>query len=564
MPQVHSRCGHQLGVLTLALGLATAGAPEGLAQGAPRPLLPQTAPAGGLGAPEGEGAPPSPVEPAIRAAPVEAPTVGQAGVLGAVPGIDESAWRASDPELAAVLLARLGPPGPYPTFRRLTRALLLAPGPPGPAGDALFRVRVERLLALGEPAAALQLLTQAPGGVDGALTTLRLRAALAADDDDATCRMEAEPTLAADLLAETRVFCRLVGGDAAAAALMLDALGESDTAVDPAFRELAWALASGGAAELEALPKTADPLALALLTRAPIKAADTWLGEATPPVLAALARNPTLPPGQRLRAAEAAAEAGLVTAEQVRSVALTLPPREGDVLAAIERGLDASVRGRVVQALENEALPLPRAALLHAAFRAAGPGPSRVVWAGVLAPYAEALAPERTLAWAADALVPILLAEGETARAREWLALLTATTRPSPAEQAALAALLPYRGLLGTAGEFEALEDRDDLLALIDGVGGDLPPAVWRRALGREREGAPTPLPALAVWRGLDAAVAAGRRAEALGYLLLLLDGTPEAAAPPALRAALRALGQLGFEDEALALAAATAVGLGL
>ncbi|HET6470060.1 MAG TPA: hypothetical protein VFG43_16925, partial [Geminicoccaceae bacterium] len=206
-----------------------------------------------------------------------------------------------------------------------------------------------------------------------------------------------------------------------------------------------------------------------------------------------------------------------------------------------------------------------RAALLHAAFRAAPAGAARLVWAGVLLPDALALPPERALAWAADALVPILLAAGESERAGEWLALLAEAARPTAAELAAADALLPYRALLGRldATAIEALAGEEALLALIDGLGVAVPAGSWLRAL-EARPAAPTrPAPPLAVWRGLERAVADGRRGEALAWLLLLLDGAPEAASPPALASALRALGALGLEREALALAAATAVAQG-
>lgn len=100
-------------------------------------------------------------------------------------------------------------------------------------------------------------------------------------------------------------------------------------------------------------------------------------------------------------------------------------------------------------------------------------------------------------------------------------------------------------------------------LALADGLGLDVPESIWTELYGVAA--APQePAPDLLLWRGFEVARAAGQRGAMLLYVLLLLDGRPEAAAPITLRRSLDALNELGLDDAARALAAGTGGALGL
>ena len=99
--------------------------------------------------------------------------------------------------------------------------------------------------------------------------------------------------------------------------------------------------------------------------------------------------------------------------------------------------------------------------------------------------------------------------------------------------------------------------------ALVDGLGVVIPDAVWSE-LGRSPMPDAGPAPKLALWRGFEVANLEEQRGAVLLFVLLLLDGRPEAAAPVTLRRSLDALVGLGLERDARALAAGTGGALGL
>ena len=107
-------------------------------------------------------------------------------------------------------------------------------------------------------------------------------------------------------------------------------------------------------------------------------------------------------------------------------------------------------------------------------------------------------------------------------------------------------------------------EQRARWAALVDGLGMAIPDTVWnelRQTVGAE-PGSP---PSLFLWRGFELARTCRSSGEpSLLFVLLLLDGRPEAAAPVTLRRALDALLALGLERDARALAAGTGGALGL
>ncbi len=104
-------------------------------------------------------------------------------------------------------------------------------------------------------------------------------------------------------------------------------------------------------------------------------------------------------------------------------------------------------------------------------------------------------------------------------------------------------------------------EQRTRWAALVDGLGVTIPETVWSQ-LAQAPD--PGPAPKLALWQGFEAARLQEQRGAILLYVLLLLDGRPEAAAPVTLRRSLDALVALGLERDARALAAGTGGALGL
>jgi hypothetical protein len=103
----------------------------------------------------------------------------------------------------------------------------------------------------------------------------------------------------------------------------------------------------------------------------------------------------------------------------------------------------------------------------------------------------------------------------------------------------------------------EAAAER--LFALLEGVGAPLGPGAWRALLTgyHQRQQA---APATVLWRGLEQAAAERRVGDTVLFVLQMLNGRPEAAHPEVLVACLRALGRVGLDRDARAIAVATAL----
>ena len=140
-------------------------------------------------------------------------------------------------------------------------------------------------------------------------------------------------------------------------------------------------------------------------------------------------------------------------------------------------------------------------------------------------------------------------------------AAVVAPARPGPSIRSELNGVAPANWAAAAAAV--PPEQRARWAALVDGLGMAIPDTVWnelRQTVGSE-PGSP---PSLFLWRGFELANLQEQRGTTLLFVLLLLDGRPEAAAPVTLRRTLDALLALGLERDARALAAGTGGALGL
>lgn len=416
---------------SLALGLLLIGAPA-VADEAPRSLFPSTLPPAAAPPPQ-----PIPIAP-IKVEDLAAPTLSALGLPAAETLLGGPLWANSAPPGLELLLARLPTATADPTLLTLQRGLLTAPGP-ADAPPELLLARVDRLLAMAEPAAAQQLLELVPDGAAGPeVTVRRLWAALAAGQTQPACEAARAQAALTPPWPAARIVCAALAHDPAAVQLDLDLLESRGETIDSTLAGLARAAAAGERFTLPpALPN--DALLLPLLRTVQLDVDPGTVAALPMPARRALAENPGLP------AAARAAAGG--------------PPRPGP-----------SVRPEF-----------------------AGNAPTD--WAGAMAS------------------VP-------AAQRARWL-------------------------------------------ALTDGLGVAVPDPVWDE-LYRTDPADPGPAPDLALWRGFELARVGEQRGGMLLYVLLLLDGRPEAAAPVTLRRALDALVELGLAEQARALAAGTGGALGL
>ncbi len=407
------------------------------AQQPPRPLFPTPAPVTAP-APATTSTPVAPEAP-IAVEPLAAPTLASLGLAGAEAELGGPLWTHGAPEALPALLGRLPTQIDDPILTGLQRALLTAPGPAVDASAELFLLRVDRLLAMAEPTAALDLLALVPEGPPKPeIEARRLQARFALGQVEPGCASAQAAESAVSPWPQARIVCAALAGDAAAVQLGLDLLDARGEATDAVLAELAHAIVGGDRVTLRP-PVPDDPLLLPLLRRTVIDVDSAAVTRLPMPVRRALADNPNLASATRAAAAGA-----------------------------------------------------PR------------PGPSTR---------------------------PELSGRPPT----EWLAALDSV----PGSR------------------------RARWLALVDGLGLEVPEPIWTDLAGMPAQG-DGPAPNVALWRGFEMARAGEQRGAMLLYMLLLLDGRPEGAAAITLRRSLDALSELGLDDAARSLAASTGGALGL
>jgi hypothetical protein len=114
------------------------------------------------------------------------------------------------------------------------------------------------------------------------------------------------------------------------------------------------------------------------------------------------------------------------------------------------------------------------------------------------------------------------------------------------------------------AGNEAARAQLGPLLGLLEGIGLSVPATAWQQLiLGQPQEVAVTAPPA-PYWGALEGTATRRQLGETVLLALHLLGGRPEAAHPQAVAAALHGLRAVGLDQEARAIAIATALAMGL
>lgn len=189
-------------------------------------------------------------------------------------GFGSDLWRDSKRHVVARFLSRLPNDFSSPTLRGLARRLLLSTATP-PSGekrgesDSLLRLRVERLVALGELEGLLRLLRVVPERhTDEGIQRARVESHLLLGDADSAC------TAVRNAVAQGRqslywqkalVFCQINAGEMDRAALGVGLLREQSNGEADGFIALAEAASAG----LSDIPSLGDPsiFELSLLQR---------------------------------------------------------------------------------------------------------------------------------------------------------------------------------------------------------------------------------------------------------------------------------------------------------
>jgi hypothetical protein len=246
------------------------------------------------------------------------------------------------------------------------------------------------------------------------------------------------------------------------------------------------------------------------------------------------------------------------------------------VTRQIQGDWGAGTRAMAYVAAREQSDPVARAELLDATWRAAGDAERFLIAEVFAAPFGE-LPVEGRLAPAAPSVARALLGSDLLVLASRWLALLTPAAGQGTGLERDAAGLAPLFALAGVGDsaavprlDASAIEGwmpaatvdgvpAERLLALLDGVGAPIEAELWGELAPAHTEREQS-APASVLWRGLERAAADRRVGDTLLFALHMLDGRPGAVHPEALVACLRALHQVGLDQEARSIAVATAL----
>ena len=487
-------------------------------------------------------------------------------------GIDM--WRSTSLALLERVLPSLPMGTPSPAMQDLARRLLLsdARAPAGEGlGSNLLAIRIERLIAGGETEAANQLIALAAARApDPALARAEVDGFLLAGDNAGACarisdavRGNSDPYWLKGL-----TFCRALRAERATARLAVDLLRELGETGDEAFFVLVRALNGDPAARIESLTE-ATPLHLAMMRAANMEIPADAVAGAPPAVVRAIAAAPNASDEVRLDAAERAAAAGILPVERVSQIYGGFVFEADAVENAIEiaRYAEGAWANALLYRLGRERNDAAgQAEVAQASMRRARARGGFVTAARIYAPTIRELEPGAALDFAIAELVPAMLAAGDSEAAAAWYAR---------AEGAVATALWPLmqiaRGPVAMPLADEAprawLQARADLpeaeryaaaalvFTLLEALGHEIAADDWETLFEGQLR-VPTTIPAPALWRGLGAAAAAGAVGETVLMVLLVLgEPGPAGANATTLGAVVEALGAVGLEDEARAIA---------
>jgi len=442
-------------------------------------------------------------------------------------GFSAALWNGTSAEVARALLPRLPGAAASPAIRSLERRLLLtaAPPPEGAKADArpsLVELRAERLLALGDLEGVVGLTNAAPAVVEGALAAKVQRDAhlLAGRVDQACARL---PASADPESARLATFCHLAQGRTLEGNLALDLLRERHGA-DSGFIAAAEVLAGLPPvpnAKIEIAELT--PLHVALFKAAKMALPEPALANAPAVVARAIADNEAAPMDQRVAAAERAEAVGLMSADDLRKLylSLTFPPDE--MAAPLDRAASAGNHGRALlfRAAFDQPDPVLKARFAAAAIdmavaRNRVPGTARV-FESIIA----ATKPDAALSRQATAFARAFYALGRPEAAAKWMDIakadvtmvrdaeklwpLAAISEFGPGQQVSLAGLAGWRASLTDLAPDVVARRHGVVLGVLAGLGAKVPDSAWLSTLSLPAGGPQPGLFAMMQGAALDA-----------------------------------------------------------
>ncbi len=444
---------------------------------------------------------------------IQAPPDAFRPATGDEPGdLGTTAWRGTPRDWALALIGALPTGAPSPTLGRLTRALLMAPGP-RPIREALvqrqnsqvivdasgqiaqMRVRIEerrsgprygrsdpeftaarirQLFNTGFVDEAARLLQAQQAGEDRAdLLEVQTSIDLLQERDDAACVLAERMRRVNDdpYWGQLRAFCYFVTGSHSAGDLTARLFAENPDSQSALFDSLIAYWSQDIPVPPDAWKQPMDPLSLAILRHTDVAPPAEAFDRANPPVRRALILGRDAATDNDglvriIRAAQSAVASGILPPSDLAGVygmasfsadAIRNPARHADQLPP------ELVNALFYQRLSQTTVPALQVVLLHEALGAAERSGSYLPVALLHGATLRQIAPSPHIAWAADRLGIAALTSGHTDLAHRWqeiLALEAERTGFPPHEEALRVltmglALLDTRMALGMTPELD-------------------------------------------------------------------------------------------------------------
>ena len=382
------------------------------------------------------------------------------GYLGeAEPSFRTKMWRGARSEDLLTLMQAARTSGLTPAEHMLMRRLVLSPAraPGGSGSEALLAERARIAFELGEAAAAAGQYSRLNTPLDGMDT-----AAMAADlnlvlgNEATACSAVSQPDLEGAYWARLRAVCAALAGNTSGAELameMAQAQGVEDGWLSAAI------YATSGATPDPPDARFDSGLSFAMSNRAVLKVTPDAVPQDRPDIAAAMARRKLMPPDVRVKAADLAAEAGLISADEYRTAYNSALAADGfEPVTALDRAIFISSDPMAPTAEKAEALT---AALDDAAGNAA----RLVAVSGLLQSYIARLPLDAETTEDAFLFARANVAAGNLAEAIRWITPPEPEVEDIPAEVPVDASGDPVDGAAEAASDdapAEASDPADD------------------------------------------------------------------------------------------------------
>ncbi len=535
-------------------------------------------------------------------------------------GFGTEMWSGSNRQTVEWLLPKLPVTTHSRTMRDLMRRLLLsnATAPYGVSeGVSLMALRIARLMAMGDTEAVESLLGVAPVHLDDeALLRAQVNNLFLVNDSAEACPhiMVAVRKSQDSFWQKGLIFCQVLNGENARAALGVNLMREQGMDADSVFFRLVGSLLGEWEGEINSLSYP-TALQLAIARAGNLRLPGDVTQTQNPALLAAIAISPNADPEIRLTAAEKAESAGVLSTESLRQIYASIEFTSEELESALTtaEAIDGP-RGRalLLRTAKVQDVPTARAEVLLTFLESARNGDLYETAARVISPILIDIAPAAELRWFAEEAGRVLIFTGALEQAMDWYDLAEREAPGLPEARQVTARLWPLIQLSnpdeptpldgamtkawvkqGVVVLMSSDEDGDDpsagiknaesvaryrgdmLLGLLDSVGKPVDISVWedrfQKALGEKEEAQKSvslpdlSLPSPVLWYGLRMAAEELRLGETILFSLVALgSGDLSLVHPITLNEIISHLRLVGLDKEArdLALEAAIAAGL--